>query len=110
LVQHDPTQWQKPSEFIPERFDIESEFFKRPDGGKRHPMAFSAFIGGARICLGKSFAEIMVRFTLSFMLYHYKFEFADPKYKENKPLYNGNATKMLPVVMKKIPRNPLPAN
>jgi cytochrome P450 len=60
VIHHHPDHWQKPSQFLPERFDPNSELYKRPDGGHRHPMAFTPFLGGQRVCLGKTFAEKMV--------------------------------------------------
>jgi cytochrome P450 len=45
-LHHDPDQWREPSIFCPDRFDPESPWFKKPDGGNRHPMAFSPFLGG----------------------------------------------------------------
>ena len=99
-IHHDPEQWIKPSEFIPERFDPESDYFKRPDGGPRHPFAFTPFLGGQRVCLGKNFADIMSRFTISMMLFYFKFEFVDKEHMVNKPLYNGMGEDKLPVLMK----------
>jgi cytochrome P450 len=52
-----PDEWQEPENFIPERFDPESPYYLTPKGTKRHPMSFGPFLGGRRICLGKSFAE-----------------------------------------------------
>lgn len=109
VIHNDPEQWQKPSEFIPERFDIDSDYFKRPDGGVRHPLAFTPFLGGQRVCLGKNFADIMVRFTISILLYYQKFEFVNPDFKVKKPRYGVSAIKPLEVKMKKLERNPLPA-
>jgi len=82
-------QWQEPDKFISERFDPQSPYFKRPDGGIRHPLAFGAFLGGQRVCLGKAFAETMVRFTISILLYHYSFEILDTEQVKNKPPMNG---------------------
>jgi cytochrome P450 len=48
-------------EFIPERFDSSSEIAKTPSGAKRHPMSFGPFLGGKRVCLGKTFAELMIK-------------------------------------------------
>lgn len=87
LLHHDPTQWQKPSEFIPERFESDSPYFKKPDGSQRHPMAFNAFLGGGRVCLGKTFVEVMVRFTISMLLWYNSYDFVDPEHKVKKPLY-----------------------
>jgi cytochrome P450 len=36
----DENQWHDPSEFIPERFDASSKYFKKPDGGKRSIFAY----------------------------------------------------------------------
>jgi cytochrome P450 len=87
-IQHDPIQWHSPDSFIPERFDPASPLFKRPDGGIRHPLAFQPFLGGQRVCMGKSFAEMMVRYTISIMLWHYDFELIDQEQIENKPPMN----------------------
>lgn len=76
-MSHHPEQWQDPDRFIPERFNPESPYFKRPDGGVRHALALQPFLGGQRICLGKTFAELMVRFTISIMLWHYEFRLND---------------------------------
>jgi len=64
-------------EFIPDRFDPKSKYFRRPDGGVRHPLAFSPFLGGKRICLGKSLAEVLTRFTVPLIFYHFDFEFTN---------------------------------
>ena len=56
-------QWIRPDDFIPERFDPESSFFLTPDGKKRHPMAYGPFLGGKRICLGKTFGEMVSKIT-----------------------------------------------
>merc|ERR1712025_276901 len=32
---HDPFQWQRPDEYLPERFDHADPLYKRPDGGSR---------------------------------------------------------------------------
>jgi cytochrome P450 len=45
-IHRDPREWQQPEEFIPERFDPDSKFFKTPSGKKRNPMSFIPFIAG----------------------------------------------------------------
>jgi len=107
-IHHDPTQWQRPDEFIPERFDTSHPMFKRPDGGPRHPMAFGPFLGGQRVCLGKSFAELMVRFVIAITFYHYEFELVDKDQAENKVRYNIAGMHEPKIIAKKIERNPLP--
>ena len=74
-IHHEAKSWQKPDEFIPERFDPSSPWYKRPDGGVRNPLAFTPFIGGHRGCLGKTFAEVTVRYTLPILYHHLDFEF-----------------------------------
>lgn len=84
-MHHDPNQWIDPSKFIPERFDSKSLFFKRPNGEPRHSMTFNPFLGGKRGCIGKTFAETIVRFTLPILLYHLDFQLADPAMRAKKP-------------------------
>ncbi|TNV80196.1 hypothetical protein FGO68_gene6044 [Halteria grandinella] len=76
-MHHDRTEWQRPSDFIPERFDSLNPLSLRPDGAKRHPLAFNPFIGGKRICLGKTFAEIVAKFVVPALLGRFKFEHVD---------------------------------
>lgn len=72
-----PAEWIFPKAFIPDRFDPSSEFYLRPDQTKRNPLTFNPFLGGKRVCLGKSFAEITIRHTIP-LLYHFlDFEYAD---------------------------------
>ncbi len=52
-----PEQWRSPEKFIPERFNPSSPFFLTPEGKRRHPMSYGPFLGGKRVCLGKTFAE-----------------------------------------------------
>jgi len=56
-LHHNPNEWISPEKYIPERFDPDSEYYLTPSGKKRHPMSFGPFLGGKRICLGKTFAE-----------------------------------------------------
>lgn len=52
-----PEQWGEPEKYIPERFDPASPYFLTPSGKRRHPMSYGPFLGGKRVCLGKTFAE-----------------------------------------------------
>jgi len=61
---------------VPERFDSHSEWFKTPSGGNRNPLTFAPFLGGKRICIGKTFAEVTVRFTIPMLYYFFDFEFS----------------------------------
>ncbi len=61
-----------------------------PDGKPRNPQAFTPFMGGKRICLGKTFAEVTIRFTVPLLFHAFDFEFVDPvKQANNKPLYSA---------------------
>lgn len=70
---HDKTQWKEPMKFVPERFDPKNkEWSLTPDGKKRAPYSFVAFHGGQRVCLGKTFAEQAMKFTLPLILKEYE--------------------------------------
>lgn len=60
-------QWQRPFEFLPDRFDPTHTLAKTPSGEKRHPYAFVPFSGGTRICFGKSLAEMGGKTLLTMM-------------------------------------------
>ena len=72
----------EPEKYEPRRFDKSdptSKWLLTADGKPRDPLAFTPFMGGKRICIGKTFAETAIRFTVP-MLYHYfDFDFADPE-------------------------------
>ena len=105
-IQHDSKEWREPEKFIPERFDSQSEYYLRPDGGKRHPLAFNPFIGGKRICLGKTFAEIVAKFVVPALLTKYKFVFEDKDLasgKKPKPWLNLDMIHE-PVIMMRLER------
>jgi thromboxane-A synthase/cytochrome P450 family 3 subfamily A len=106
-LHHDPVQWQEPWKFIPERFDPESKFFKRPDGGVRHPFSFGPFLGGQRICMGKTFAELMVRFTISIIMYHFELKMCDKSQIHNKPKMNISGQCEPRIMFKMTKRNAL---
>jgi cytochrome P450 len=50
-------------------------------------LAFTPFLGGKRICLGKTLVEVMVRFTIPLLFYHFDFEYQNPAHKVDKPFY-----------------------
>ena len=45
-----------------------------PSNKKRHPLSFSPFFGGKRICIGKTFAEIIGKYVVPAILGKYKLE------------------------------------
>lgn len=79
-LHRDSATWIEPLKFIPERFDPRSKYYLTPDGKKRHPMSFSPFLGGKRICLGKTFAELVSKIVGPSMLNLFNYEFVDPKH------------------------------
>ena len=82
LLHHDPAQWgARHDEFIPERFDSKSEFFNKPEGKHRHPYSFAPFLGGHRVCLGKTMAEIQAKAMLVMITKCYELEHLDSELK-----------------------------
>ena len=79
---YNPYEWQKPHEFIPERFDPESEYFKKPESENGVEVSKSrAFMGisftyGERKCPGQSFALIEIKVALTYLLTHFEFNVA----------------------------------
>ena len=77
-------QWQRPFEFLPDRFDPNHELSRTPDGKKRNPYSWLPFLGGRRICMGKHFAEIISKAILTMVTQRFDMSFA------NKELYNAD--------------------
>jgi cytochrome P450 len=50
-----------------------------PKGTKRNPFSFSPFLGGMRICLGKTFIEEVSKITLPSIYRRFDFQLADPE-------------------------------
>jgi cytochrome P450 len=88
-MHHDPKQWKEPQKFVPERFDHSSDWCKTPSGGLRNSLAFNPFLGGRRGCLGKTFAETVIRFTIPILYYHFDFDFADQLHKIDRPVFDS---------------------
>ena len=93
-VCHDPTIWRAPEVFNPDRFDPASEWYLRPDNKPRSPLAFCAFSGGKRVCLGKTFADIMLGYTIPLIYYHFDFTFTNEDQATNKPYYQSGSFKV----------------
>lgn len=86
----DPEQWIEPERFVPDRFNPKSKWFKKPNGGTRNPLTFTPFLGGKRNCIGKTFTETVVRYTIPILYYHFDIEFLDQKNHENMPYFNSS--------------------
>jgi len=85
LLHRNPDEYPDPLKFIPERFDPESKHFLNAEGKKRKPASFSPFLGGRRICVGKTFAENIIKSVVPLILSKLEFEFVDPKDYLRKP-------------------------
>ena len=83
-LHHHSGQWQRPYEFLPQRFDPKDPLYLTPDGKKRNAYSWLPFMGGRRVCLGKQFAEIMAKAILTMMTQRFEMCF------ENKEVYNAN--------------------
>mmetsp|Transcript_9700 Transcript_9700/g.13254 ORF Transcript_9700/g.13254 Transcript_9700/m.13254 type:complete len:104 (-) Transcript_9700:78-389(-) len=91
--------------FKPERFDPSSEWYLKPDGKKRSPFAFSPFLGGVRVCLGKTFAEVTLRMTLPLYYHCFDFEFVKEEHKRVRPNVCIGTNDSIVIPMKLITRN-----
>ena len=91
-LSNDPKEWIEPERFIPERFESTSRYFLTPAGKRRNPYSFSPFLGGMRICIGKTFIEIVSKLTLPTLLSNYKFEFCEGVDRETVPFLHNNVT------------------
>ena len=89
---NDPREWIEPERFIPERFDANSRYFLTPRGDRRNPYSFCPFLGGSRICMGKTFIEIVSKLTLPTLLSHYEFAFLEGVDKDTVPFMHNNMT------------------
>ena len=85
FLHRDPDQWIEPEKYIPDRFDPESKWSLTPKGTKRNPFAFAPFLGGKRICLGKTFAEAISRIVVSMIFSQVEFDFVNPIYNTANP-------------------------
>ena len=56
-------------------------------------MSFGPFLGGKRICIGKTFAEIVTKVTTPLFVYYFDFEFVNEDLKVNRQQYNINMFK-----------------
>lgn len=100
IIHQEPEQWREPERFVPDRFDPASEWYKKPDGGKRSPFAFVPFFGGVRVCLGKTFAEVTLRTTLPLWFHFFDFEMLSEEQKLEQPIVRMGAPRSTEIPMK----------
>ena len=77
---HDPVQWQRPTEFLPQRFDNNDKLSLTPAGKKRHACSWVPFSGGSRVCFGKTLAEAQMKILGTYMSQKFDLEFEDERY------------------------------
>jgi cytochrome P450 len=56
-----------------------------PSGNKRDSMSFIPFFGGRRVCLGKSFAEIVTKIVGPSIIGSFDFELVNKEFYQNEP-------------------------
>jgi len=61
-----------------------------PAGNKRHPMSFGPFLGGKRVCLGKTFADMVSKVVAPNIINAFDFEFVDKKLYTEKEVNSVN--------------------
>lgn len=100
-LHHHPETWKQHMDYIPDRFNNDSDWSKTPEGKPRSSLAFNPFLGGKRICLGKSFAEVVFRFTLPLIYHHVSIDFTDAdKQRAHKDRYGLGCSTELKLPMK----------
>jgi cytochrome P450 len=67
-------------------------------------MAFGPFLGGKRICLGKTFVETMSKIVGPTIIGHFDYEFVDRNFMNEKPLNNLYVIKE-PAIMIRLKHN-----
>ena len=70
-------EWQRPYEFIPQRFNVSDPLSLTPSGKKRHPMSWAPWNGGKRICFGKTFAEANLKIVATYMTQNFNLEYVE---------------------------------
>ena len=79
-IHFDSRQWQKPYEFIPERFDHTNPISLKPNGEKRSPSAWAPFAGGKRMCFAPNFAQQEIMLITTYLTQFFDLKFVDPKF------------------------------
>ena len=72
-----PAEWQRPNEFLPERFDPRSPLYLTPSGKKRNTMSWLPWSAGKRVCFGKTFAESNLKIMLTYLTQMFDMNFVE---------------------------------
>lgn len=98
-IMKNPKEWQRPTEFLPDRFNPESPLFLTRDGKKRHPMSFLPWGSGKRVCFGKTFAEAKLKVILTYLTQRFDFELVDKEKYAGKYPYSALFQNKIPPIM-----------
>lgn len=77
---YDKDQWHKSTEYIPERFDPNSELFSVPNSEKygssksRHPRSMVPFSCGPRICPGQILATVESKVVIARLIFRMEYD------------------------------------
>jgi len=97
-LHYNTKEWKNPKEFNPDRFNPSSPDALRPDGKKRNPFAWAPFSGGKRVCFGKTFAEVNLKYLSIYMSEFFEYEYSEPeKYKDRIPISFALQPKTRPI-------------
>ena len=82
LMGVNPRYWQRPREYLPERFDPDSPLYNTPDGKPRHPFTMIQFGFGPRNCPGQVLAWLETKIMVAYVMLKLQFELdLDPELK-----------------------------
>ena len=92
---------------MPDRFNPSNdEWYLKPNGGgKRSPFAYVPFLGGSRVCLGKTFAEVTLRFTIPLWFHFFDFDFTVEEHRKERPVVVLGSVKAIEIPLKMTTRN-----
>ncbi|KAL1438417.1 hypothetical protein MTO96_048031 [Rhipicephalus appendiculatus] len=82
-MSHDPTFWEEPEKFDPDRFSSDKK-------GQVDPMVYQPFGQGPRNCIGMRFAQLEMKLTMAKTLAKYKFVL-DDRHVNEKSLQIGSS-------------------
>jgi len=102
LIHNNPLIWHSPREFIPERFDPASRYYKTPSGDKRHPTSFIPFAAGPRNCIGQNFAMLEMKYLIVYMFSHFIFELNEELESTPDRIFAMGTHNTLPLTMTRI--------